>query len=97
MVVFVVVVFVGVVGFNGLVKNHYGVVVELVEVVVVIELVVGVVWLINHPLDFNIDGVVVVEVVLTVDLGATEIGEIEAGITVELVVKLLAIGWTATG
>jgi hypothetical protein len=80
------------------VKNHYGVVIELVEVVVV-ELVVGAVWLINHPL--NVDGVVVVvaavEVVLTVDVGATEIGEIEAGITVELVVKLVAIGSTATG
>jgi hypothetical protein len=81
------------------VKNHYGVVVKLVEVVVVVELVVGAVWLINHPL--NVDGVVVVvavvEVVLTVDVGATEIGEIEAGITVELVVKLVAIGSTATG
>jgi hypothetical protein len=39
-VVVFVVVFVGVVEFNGLVKNHYGVVIELVEVVVV-ELVVG--------------------------------------------------------
>ncbi len=94
------VVFVGVVEFNGLVKNHYGVVVKLVEVVVVVELVVGAVWLINHPLDVYVDGVVVVvavEVVLKVDVGATEIGEIEAGITVELVVKLVAIGSTATG